>query len=196
MKLDRRSFMKLIPVVAVAVAGGSWWFLIGAGRTRRAPSQPTATTSKAFDFPVTWDRDQPTKVNLDDYRLKVDGDVSNPLELALDDLYAMPNVQRTLKIECVGGWTADVPWEGIPLAYLLSLAGPPEKIAYITVESVTGYKRTIGTDEVANPDNMIALKAGGVPLTVEHGYPARLVAPTKYGLDWVKYVGRITCIRK
>jgi DMSO/TMAO reductase YedYZ molybdopterin-dependent catalytic subunit len=39
---------------------------------------------------------------------------------------------------------------------------------------------------------MIALKAGGAPLTVDHGYPARLVAPTRLGEDWVKYVVKIT----
>ena len=121
-------------------------------------------------------------MNLHDYRLKVDGDVSNPLDLTLDDLRAMSSVQRTLNIGCVLGWAADVPWEGIPLSHLLSLAGAPAKIAHVTVASVTGYAMTMGSDEAANPDNMIALKAGGVPLTVEHGYPARLVVPTRSGL--------------
>jgi DMSO/TMAO reductase YedYZ molybdopterin-dependent catalytic subunit len=130
------------------------------------------------------------------YRLRVDGDVTNPLDLTLDDLRAMPSVQRTLNIHCVLGWAANVPWEGIPLSHLLSLAGAPQKIANVTVESVTGYTTIMSPDEAVNPDNMIALKAGGVPLSVEHGYPARLVAPTRDGLDWVKYVGRITCTKK
>jgi DMSO/TMAO reductase YedYZ molybdopterin-dependent catalytic subunit len=43
---------------------------------------------------------------------------------------------------------------------------------------------------------MIALKAGGIPLTVEHGFPARLVAPARLGLEWIKYVNRITCTNK
>jgi DMSO/TMAO reductase YedYZ molybdopterin-dependent catalytic subunit len=230
MKLDRRSFIRLVPLgLAAALAGGSWWFFreVASGpmieseatvtttseasqttvattpetsqasvTTTTEASQGTVEASKAFDFPVTWNGDQPTKVNLHDYRLKVDGDVSNPLDLALDDLRAMSSVQRTLNIGCVLGWAADVPWEGIPLSHLLSLAGAPAKIAHVTVESVTGYTMTMGPDEVANPDNMIALKAGGVPLTVEHGYPARLVAPTRSGLDWVKYVERITCASK
>jgi len=197
MKLDRRSFIRLIPVLAVAVVGGSWWFLRQTAREPTIASQATATTTKAFDFPVTWNGDRPTMVNLNDYRLKVDGDVSNPLELTLEDLHTMPSVQRTLRIQCVEGWRAWVPWEGVLLSHLLSLAGASlEKIAHITVESVTGYNTTISSDEIANSDSMMALKAGGVPLTVEHGYPARLVAPTKLGLDWVKYVRRITCTSK
>jgi DMSO/TMAO reductase YedYZ molybdopterin-dependent catalytic subunit len=109
----------------------------------------------------------------------------------------MPNVQKTAKIECVTGWAANVPWEGIPLLYLLSQAGvSTESITRVTIKSITGYETTLNSDEVANSDNMIALKAGGLPLTVEHGYPARLVAPTRLGLDWVKYVTRITCTSK
>jgi DMSO/TMAO reductase YedYZ molybdopterin-dependent catalytic subunit len=227
MKLNRRSFIKLIPVVAVAVAGGSWWFLrrtarepmmtsqstattpmvsqattttpVGSqtGSTASAAPQPTSTALKALDFPVTWNGDQPTKVNPNDYRLRVDGDVSRPLELTLGELYAMSNTKKTLKIICETGWAADVPWQGIPLSSLLSQAGASlRNIDHVTVESVKGYFTTMSSDEVANPDSMIALKAGGLPLTIEHGYPARLAAPTKLGLDWVKYVGRITCKNK
>jgi DMSO/TMAO reductase YedYZ molybdopterin-dependent catalytic subunit len=227
-KLDRRSFIKLIPAVAVAVAGGSWWLLTQTAKESTMTSQatettssvtsqvttattpqalqtesttsvvtepqPTLTTPEGFDFPVTWNGEQPTKVDTNQYRFRVDGDVSNPLELTLEDLYAMSNVQKTLKIECVMGWATDVPWEGIPISYLLTQAGASLKnIDHVTVEGVTGYQTTLSSDEVANSDNMIALKAGGAPLAIEHGYPARLVMPARFGLDWVKYATRITC---
>jgi DMSO/TMAO reductase YedYZ molybdopterin-dependent catalytic subunit len=229
MKLGKREFMRLIPLAAVAIVTGSWWFF---GQTKEevpAPSQTTATTTmasqatsttsvapqitsttstappvasttsttEAFDFPITWNGDEPTAVNPNDYRLTIDGNVSKSLEFTLLDLQAMPSVQKTAKIECVTGWAANVPWEGIPLLYLLSQAGvSPENIARVTIKSITGYETTLNSDEVADSDSIIALKAGGLPLTVEHGYPARLVAPTRLGLDWVKYVTRITCTSK
>lgn len=249
MKVDRRSFIRLVPLgLAAALAGGSWWFFreaasgpmieseatvtttSEASQTRVATasetsqatvnttteasqatvttsetSQTTVTTSEAsqgtiaaFDFPVTWNGGQPIKVDTNEYRLRIDGDVSNPLELTLGELHAMLNVQKTVRIICITRWSADVPWEGIPLSYLLTQAGASLKnIDHLTVESVRGYYfTTMSSDEVANPDNMIALKAGGAPLTIEHGYPARLVAPSKLGWDWVKYVARITCKNK
>jgi DMSO/TMAO reductase YedYZ molybdopterin-dependent catalytic subunit len=154
-----------------------------------------SSTAEVFEFPITWNGEEATAINPDDYRLRIDGDVANPLELKLGDLYAMTGVQKTLEIQCVEGWSADVPWEGIPLSYLLQQAGSSLKnITHVTIKAVTGYSTTLNSDEVANLNSMIALKVGGVPLTVDHGYPARLVAPTRPGLDWVKYVATITCI--
>jgi DMSO/TMAO reductase YedYZ molybdopterin-dependent catalytic subunit len=207
MRLNRRSFMKLIPAVAVVVAGGgAWWFLAQTARepmitsqvasTTTAVSQATpttATTAAGFEFPITWNGDHPSTINSNAYRLKIDGDVSNPLELKLEELYAMNAVQKTLKIRCVDGWVAEVPWEGIPLSYLLKQAGSsPKSGAHVTISAITGYSTTLSSDEAANLDNMIALKVGGAPLTVDHGYPARLVAPSRKGAEWVKYVSGLT----
>ena len=181
----------------MVVAGGAWWFLVQNASTTTAVSQTTpttTTTSAGFEFPITWNGDQPSTIDSNDYRLKIDGDVSNPLELTLEELYAMNGVQKNVTIQCVEGWQADVPWWGIPLSYLLKQAGySPESGAQVTISAITGYSATLSSDEAANLDNMIALKAGGVLLTIDHGYPARLVAPSRLGEDWVKQVSKITC---
>jgi DMSO/TMAO reductase YedYZ molybdopterin-dependent catalytic subunit len=148
------------------------------------------------DFPVTWNVDFPQNVDPSDYRLTVDGDVANPLQLTLQQLQAMPSVERSLPIRCVEGWSAMVLWEGIPLSYLLSQAGAPANFDHVTVESIAGYSSRISESVVANSNTMIALKAGAAPLTTDHGYPARLVLPSAHGLDWVKQVGRITCAKE
>ena len=196
MKITRQSFIKLIPAVAVVVAGGAWWFLSQTASMSSAVSQTTpatATTSAGFEFPITWNGDQPSTIDSNEYRLKIDGDVSNPLELSLEELYAMNGVQKILTIRCVEGWEAAVPWEGIPLSYLLKQAGySPKSEAQVTITAITGYSTSLSSDEAANLDNMIALMAGGAPLTIDHGYPARLVVPSRPGEDWVKQVSRIT----
>ena len=205
MKLTRRSFIKLIPAVVIAV-GGAWWFLGQTAResmnthttaiapqVRSTSSTPAATTPEGFEFPMAWNGELPTIIDSNAYRLKIDGDVSNPLELKLEELYAMNGVQKTLRIRCVDGWEAEVPWEGIPLSYLLKQAGSsPKSAGHVTISAITGYSTTLSSDEVAHSYNMIALKVGGAPLTIDHGYPARLVAPSRKGAEWVKYVSRIT----
>lgn len=148
---------------------------------------------------MTWNQDPPIMVDPVDYRLRVDGDVSNPLQLTLGELYAVPTVNRSLTIRCREGWSARVEWDGIPLSRLLSMAGAPSNYDHVSVRSITGYAgpllAKIGQNDVAESDAMIGLKAGGFPLTVEHGYPARLVLPNRLGLEWVKCVTKITCIR-
>lgn len=192
MKITRRSFMKLIPAVGVVVAGSALWFLAQTTR-EQITSQVARTTTTGFEFPITWNEEEPSAINPNVYRLKIDGYVSHPLELELEELYGMTGVQKTLKIRCVEGWEADVPWEGIPLSYLLKQAGwSPNRAGHVTVTATTGYSTTLSSDEAANLDNMIALKVGGAPLTIDHGYPARFVVPSRRGEDWVKCVSRIT----
>jgi len=201
MKLSRRSFIKLVPI-GIAISLASWWFLgketatsssgpVGSVRS----SQPTLKTEGISDFPVAWNGGQPTHVDPRDYLLRVDGDVSNPLQLTLSDLYAMSSVTESSTIECVEGWNATVAWEGIPLSDLLSQAGAPSKFDHVTVKSINGYATEINQNDVTDLRVLIALKIGSAPLKVEHGYPARLVLPTKPGYQWAKYVNRITCAR-
>jgi len=187
MKLNRRSFIKVVPV-GVALIVASLLFL-----DRQTPSLSQSASSTQADFPVTWNGDFAPNVNPSDYRLRVDGDVSNPLELTIDMLQAMPTVINDSTIVCVEGWRASVKWEGIPLSHLLTLAGAPNNFDHVTVESVTGYNVDINQHDAMYGGTMIALKVGSVPLTVEHGYPARLVLPTRRGLEWVKCVGEVAC---
>jgi DMSO/TMAO reductase YedYZ molybdopterin-dependent catalytic subunit len=201
MKLTRRAFIRLAPI-GVAVGVASWWLVT----QENPPTSPNAfenanssqiktETVEPPNFPVTWNGDFPRNVDSKDYRLIVDGDVANPLQLTLEELEAMPSVEKSWPIRCVEGWSATVLWEGIPLSYLLSQAGAPTEFDHVTVESVAGYLTQINQSVVANSATMIALKAGAVPLTMDHGYPARLVLPGAHGLDWVKQVGRITCAK-
>jgi DMSO/TMAO reductase YedYZ molybdopterin-dependent catalytic subunit len=201
MKLTRRDFIKLAPI-GVAVGFASWWLVKQENPTSPSASevesstQTRASTIGASSFPVTWNGDFPQDVDPRDYRLRVDGDVATPLQLSLQELEAMPSVEKSLPIRCVEGWSALVLWEGVPLSYLLSQAGAPAKFDHVTVESILGYTTKIKQIVVANSNTMIALKAGAAPLTIDHGYPARLVLPGVHGLDWVKQVGRITCARE
>jgi DMSO/TMAO reductase YedYZ molybdopterin-dependent catalytic subunit len=212
MRVSRRAFIKLVPFAA-AIGAASWWFLeqksqtasLGyAGNTSSSQAQTrtgpqtesdTGVSSLGSDFPVTWSVDQPTNVDPKAYRLTIDGDVSHPLQLTLDELYSMSPVSEIQTIYCPGEWSVVVAWEGIPLSRLLSLAGVPSPFDHLTVESVTGYRMDLSQNDIAASGTMIAFKAGSAPLKLEHGYPARLVLPGKPGYEWVKYVSRITCVK-
>ncbi|MBS7653524.1 molybdopterin-dependent oxidoreductase [Candidatus Bathyarchaeota archaeon] len=136
------------------------------------------------------------RVNLEDWRLTVDGNVEKTLVLTYDDLAAMPQVKLTEILECYdnspGGPLMGVAeWEGVPVSNLLDLARVKEKSSSILFHSLDGYSTNHRLSYVENACVMLALKMNAEPLPLEHGYPVRLVAPGLYGYKWAKWVYRV-----
>ena len=90
-------------------------------------------------------------------------------------------------LDCTGGFSSEQDWAGVRLDRLLgpALAGA----ASIRVVSTTGYDRRFPVAEA--PKLLLALRLGGDPLSADHGFPARLVAPDRRGFWWVKWVAAV-----
>jgi DMSO/TMAO reductase YedYZ molybdopterin-dependent catalytic subunit len=102
-------------------------------------------------------------------------------------------------LDCTGGWYAEQHWQGVAVAELLARAGLEPSAASVTFESVTGYKRRFGLDEALTfllalgtlPGEDVEELDRYTPLAHGHGYPARLGAPGRRGMEWVKWVAAI-----
>ena len=90
----------------------------------------------------------------------------------------------TAMLDCTGGFCSNQEWAGVRVDRLLAgrLAGAQS----ISVVSATGYARRFPVEEASRL--LLALRMGGRPLSAEHGFPARLVAPDRRGFWWVKWV--------
>ena len=123
------------------------------------------------------------------FRLVVDG--PRRLELSLADLRARPQYRETLPIACVEGWSADGNWTGVRLADLLEEAGFAHD-APVVVESLQtgGLYRTsrVETPHARDPRTLLALQLEGRPLSLDHGYPVRLIAPNRPGVLQTKWI--------
>lgn len=128
------------------------------------------------------------------YRLAVDGAVSRPLALSLDDLRALPQREADLPIACVEGWSAWARWRGVAVRDLLALAGAPPG-AEVTVDSLQAagsYRSSeLNAGQAADPDTLLAVDLGGEPLHLDHGFPVRLVGPNRPGVSQTKWVSRL-----
>ena len=114
--------------------------------------------------------------------------------LSLGDLRAMHQHTVRLPIACVEGWSADATWTGVRLRDLLDLVGAPPG-ASVRVRSLqpSGPFRSseVRSELVEDPLTLIALELDGSPLSIDHGYPCRLIAPDRPGVLQTKWVGRI-----
>src|SRR5215211_4422504 len=120
---------------------------------------------------------------------------SSELALTLDDLRALPQVTHTLTLGCVEGWSTRQAWTGVPLAELARRAGVPDPTGLL-VESLqpAGVLRqaTLTAGQVADSRSLLALRANGSDLSMDHGYPARIIVPGLPGVHNTKWVGSLT----
>jgi DMSO/TMAO reductase YedYZ molybdopterin-dependent catalytic subunit len=127
-----------------------------------------------------------------DYRLVVKG--PKPYELTLAELRAMPQHAATLPITCVEGWSASGHWRGVRLRDLLDRAGaPPGAAVRVTSLEKNGLYKESEVDRAHARDELtlIALELNGEPLALDHGSPARLIAPNRPGVLQTKWVGTL-----
>jgi Oxidoreductase molybdopterin binding domain len=110
------------------------------------------------------------------------------------ELEAMPQTAASLPIACVEGWSAGATWTGIRLRDLLDRVGSPpgHDVAVFSLQQRGPFRHTILPDRfVDDPTTLLALELGGETLSIDHGYPCRLIAPDRPGELQTKWVTRL-----
>ena len=127
------------------------------------------------------------------YRLVVRGRAGE-VRLALADLQAMPQHEEDLPIACVEGWSATGRWTGVRVSDLLDLVGAPSD-ADVEVASLQQrglYRASVLPGAHArDPLTLLALRLNGEPLDLDHGYPCRVIAPSRPGVLQTKWVSSL-----
>ena len=128
-----------------------------------------------------------------DYTLTVVGSARS-VSLSRDDLLALPQHTRELPIACVEGWSASGTWTGVRISDLLALvdAPPGHDIRVVSLQTRGHFGRTVLPSNFADhADTLLALQLNGMTLALDHGYPARLIAPNRPGVLQTKWVSRL-----
>jgi DMSO/TMAO reductase YedYZ molybdopterin-dependent catalytic subunit len=130
-------------------------------------------------------------INLDSYRLIIDGAVDNPLSLSMVDLQRLPFTSMVIRHVCVEGWAAIMQWGGVRLRDLIAIAKPSSQAKYVYFYSADGYYESWDIDSVMHPQTLMAYQKNGLPLEAANGAPLRLASPVKLGYKLSKWVTRI-----
>jgi DMSO/TMAO reductase YedYZ molybdopterin-dependent catalytic subunit len=138
-----------------------------------------------------------------DWRLRVDGLVTRPLELSLAQLRAMPSRTQVTRHDCVEGWSCIGQWTGVLLSHVLALAGLRPSARYIVFHCLDRmeaddadslYYESIGLRDAFHPQTILAWDLNGQPLPVENGAPLRARIERQLGYKMPKYVHRIQAV--
>jgi len=157
----------------------------------------------------------PERANLADWKLKLDGVVNQPLTLSMDDLKKLPRVEFAAVLECAGngrsfyqprvagtqwafGSVGNGRWAGVRFRDVLAKAGLKDSAKEILLDgadvplgTMPKFQRTIPLKKALDPDTLLVYEMNGQPLSVEHGFPLRLIAPGWAGDSWVKWLQHI-----
>lgn len=128
------------------------------------------------------------------WRLTLRGGQTSPT-LSREDLLAMPQHTAQLPIACVEGWsTTDQVWTGVRMRDLAALAGVPEPVTVFveSLEDGTFGSATLRQNQILDDRSLLALSVNGADLSLDHGFPARVIVPANPGVHNTKWVARMT----
>src|SRR5581483_11173542 len=155
------------------------------------------------------------KVNAGEWRLKIDGQVAQPMALTMDDLRKLPKVDVPAVLECAGngrrfyephvagaqwgfGSVGNGRWTGVRLRDVLQKAGIKDSAqqvlcdgADVPLGKMPDFERTIPVAKALHADTLLAYEMNGQALPVEHGFPLRVIVPGWAGDSWVKWLQHI-----
>jgi sulfite oxidase len=173
---------------------------------------------------VFFDRNQseipPENISLEEWRLRIDGEVATPLDITFDQIIRMPKAIVANTLECSGNGRALLdkkatgnPWTiggvgnavfgGVWLKDVLKMAQPSPQTKHVAFEGLDKPLGSAGVKfirsiplEKAMSSSLLAYEMNGEPLPLKHGYPLRTLALGWTGANCVKWLQRITLMTR
>lgn len=160
------------------------------------------------------------KVDVAQWRLKIDGHVINPLQLSMAELQKMPSTEVIGVLECAGngrvfyeppvaglqwanGAVGNGRWRGVRLYDLLQRAGvKPGAVeilfdgADVPIGTMEDFQRSIPLSRALHAGTILAYAMNGEALPVKHGFPLRAVVAGWAGNTWIKWVTGIRVLNE
>ncbi|MGI9145762.1 MAG: molybdopterin-dependent oxidoreductase [Chloroflexota bacterium] len=177
----------------------------------RKPGQLAETTTPTNDFYiVTKNAAGDPVVHPDGWRLLIDGEVDKPFQLDYATLRKLPAIEATKTLECISNFVgkpqlapfgaeliSTAAWKGARVQDILALAGGPKpEAAWVAVLGADEYTSALPLQAVLDPETLLAYQMNGEVLLREHGYPARLLVPDRYGMKNPKWVLGLRLMRR
>jgi len=174
--------------------------LVVLGACNRSPYTPPAGEVEATEFmgkgltPISQQGNNALAgtqiIDRATYRLVVDGLVEKPLSLSYDDLLAYPQESKLTDLDCVEGWNFTAKWTGPSLNSIFATANvtPEARIVIFRTADVPEGYTSLDLSYIRDNNIIIALKLNDVTLPEDRGFPFQVVAESRFGYKWAKWV--------
>ncbi len=134
----------------------------------------------------------PQHIDIENYTLKITGLVKDSKSYSYDEvLKNNNNYKKTVTLHCVEGWSVNILWEGVMIKELIKEAEPLPEAKIIIFHASDGYTTSLPIEYIIENDIMFANKMNNITLPPERGFPFQLVAESKWGYKWIKWVTEI-----
>jgi DMSO/TMAO reductase YedYZ molybdopterin-dependent catalytic subunit len=114
--------------------------------------------------------------------------------MSYDELLALPAYSEASYMPCVEGWGFMAKWTGFRISDLLDKAGLKLSAAYVVFYSSDGYSTGLPLSYIKEKNVLMAYGINDVTLPAERGFPFQVVADSKYGYKWAKWVVAIDVV--
>ena len=128
-----------------------------------------------------------------DYVLTIVG-ADREVRLTIDQLLALGSHRADLPIACVEGWSASGTWAGPRIRDLVAMVDMPERsqVRVTSLQEHGPYRVTLlPASYVADADTLLATHLDGERLSIDHGFPCRVIAPNRPGVLQTKWVTQL-----
>lgn len=149
-------------------------------------------------------------IDINQWRLKISGLVEQTIELSYEKLLSLEYRELTVFHQCSGNplqpkvparTISNVIWGGVSFRAILNQLQVKSLARYVwfigsdhgVYEGVSSdsYIKDIPIEKALEKDVLLAYKLNGKPLSIERGFPLRLVVPGYYGTNSVKWLSDI-----
>ena len=191
-KLLVTALLALILVMVVSVVAIVWWTTtinyVEYLEIREYEGQDLSSINSFRENSIKG----PQYINNQTYKLTVRGLVNNELEYTYEDVVdKYPIFIKVVTLNCIEGWRVTILWEGIPLKDLLADAQVDPAATTVIFYAYDGYSTALPLDYIIDNNIMMAHKMNNVTLPPERGYPFQLVAESKWGYKWIRWITSI-----
>ena len=134
----------------------------------------------------------PQYVDVEDYTLAITGLVENPIEYTYDEVIdGFDHYKKVVQLDCVEGWSVKLLWEGMLIREILQMAQPTTEANTIIFHAYDGYTTSFPIEYIMDNALLMAYKMNEVLIPPERGFPFQLVAESKWGYKWIKWITEI-----